>query len=92
MSKLLVLVEHEVEEKSSTEDGRLFYWNFKLTSKCQFLRSETHLHLWQAVGGEVDDEAVAVGEELLAHVGRGLRDPAHLLRVQVGDQEVRLGR
>ena len=69
-----------------------FYWNFKLISKCQFLRSGTHLHLWQAVGGEVDDEAVAVGEELLAHVGRGLRDPPHLLRVQVGDQEVRLGR
>ena len=70
-----------------------FYWNsIKLISKCQFLRSETHLHLWQAVGGEVDDEAVAVGEELLAHVGRGLRDPPHLLRVQVGDQEVRLRR
>ena len=91
MSKLLVLVEHEVEEKSSTEDGRLLL-ELQTHIKMPVLRSETHLHLWQAVGGEVDDEAVAVGEELLAHIGRGFRDPPHLLRVQVGDQEVRLRR
>ena len=33
---------------------------------------EGSLHLRQAVGGEVDDEAVAVGEQLLGHVGGGL--------------------
>ena len=33
---------------------------------------EGRLHLRQAVGGEVNDEAIAVGEQLLAHVGGGL--------------------
>ena len=33
---------------------------------------EVRLHLRRAAGGEVDDEAVAVGEQLLADAGGGL--------------------
>ena len=53
---------------------------------------EGRLHLRQAVGGEVNDEVVTVGEQLLAHVGGGLRDGPHLLPLHVADDKVGLGK
>ena len=53
---------------------------------------EVRLHLRRAAGGEVDHEAVAVGEQLLAHVGGGLRDGPHLLPLHVADDKVSLER
>ena len=50
------------------------------------------LHLRQAARGEVDDKAVAVGEQLLAHVGGGLRDAPHLHPRHVADDKVGLKR
>ena len=53
---------------------------------------EVRLHLRRAAGGEVDHEAVAVGEQLLAHVGGGLRDGPHILPFHVSDDKIGLRR
>ena len=53
---------------------------------------ESCLHLRQAAGGEVDDEVVAVGEQLVVHVGGGLQDVPHLLPLRVADDKVSLER
>ena len=53
---------------------------------------ESCLHLRQAAGREVDDEVVAVGEQLLVHVGGGLQDVPHLLPLRVADDKVSLER
>ena len=50
------------------------------------------LHLRGAAGGELNVEAVAVGEELLAHVGGGLRDGPHILPFHVSDDKIGLRR
>ena len=50
------------------------------------------LHLRGADGGELNVEAVAVGEELLAHVGGGLRDGPHILAFHVSDDKIGLRR
>ena len=45
-----------------------------------------------AAGGELNVEAVAVGEELLAHAGGGLRDGPHILPFHVSDDKIGLRR
>ena len=53
---------------------------------------ESSLHLRWAAGGEVDDEAVAVGEHLFGHIGGGLRDAPQLLPLHIADDKLSLGR